>query len=515
MSNNHSIKSSTSAQLNSAAKQINLVTRKQIGILALAGKEQISSLSRQHSTSRKFIYSLKEKASTALDDAFSKPEEDSDILFYIPVTKAWLKQVVLSLILICHSSYGGVIEFFRDIFDHSICKGTIFNIVQQALKKAGQINSAQDLSSIKVGAHDEIFQCRMPVLVGCDVESTYTYLLKNENHRDTTTWGVRLLELTDQGMKLDHTIGDGGRGLRSGQKEAWPDVPCRGDIFHPLYDIGKLVNFLRNRAESTLEIAQKLEVKMAKAKKKGQGAKYSKRLGHAREEAATALQLMNDISILSSWLKNDILSVTGPDLASRKELLEFVVMELQSREALSPHRIRPIRRLLEGQGEDLLRFVEFLDKDLQHLADFYGVKLDVVRQVFDLQALSSKENRYWELTSDLYRKIGSRFYDLQEDIQSIIENTVRASSIVENLNSRLRNYFFLRKTLGSGYLELLQFFLNHRRFLRSSRPERIGKSPKELLTGESHVHWLELLGYRLFKRSERIDECGAESMKAA
>jgi hypothetical protein len=71
---------------------------------------------------------------------------------------------------------------------------------------------------------------------------------------------------------------------------------------------------------------------------------------------------------------------------------------------------------------------------------------------------------------------------------------VRASSAVENLNSRLRNYFFLRRRLGPGYLQLLQFFLNHRRFVRSEHPGRVGRSPAELLTGQAHAHWLELLG---------------------
>jgi len=45
---------------------------------------------------------------------------------------------------------------------------------------------------------------------------------------------------------------------------------------------------------------------------------------------------------------------------------------------------------------------------------------------------------------------------------------------------------------------LLQFFLNHRLFLRSECPERVGKSPAELLTGRPHGHWLELLGYERF-----------------
>jgi hypothetical protein len=51
---------------------------------------------------------------------------------------------------------------------------------------------------------------------------------------------------------------------------------------------------------------------------------------------------------------------------------------------------------------------------------------------------------------------------------------VRASSAIENLNSRLRNYFFLRRQLGPDYLVLLQLFLNNRRFLRSEHPERVG-----------------------------------------
>ena len=99
-------------------------------------------------------------------------------------------------------------------------------------------------------------------------------------------------------------------------------------------------------------------------------------------------------------------------------------------------------------------------------------------------------------------------------MQDLIGSTVRASSIVENTNSRLRNYFFLRKTLGRGYLELLQFFFNHRRFLRSGRPERVGRSPAELLTGQEHAHWLEILGYTLFQKPKQA-LAGAPNVKNA
>ena len=60
--------------------------------------------------------------------------------------------------------------------------------------------------------------------------------------------------------------------------------------------------------------------------------------------------------------------------------------------------------------------------------------------------------------------------------------------------------FFVRRSLGDDYLNLLQLFLNHRCFMRSLKPERVGKSPKQLLTGETHPHWLELLGFERFQR---------------
>jgi len=61
--------------------------------------------------------------------------------------------------------------------------------------------------------------------------------------------------------------------------------------------------------------------------------------------------------------------------------------------------------------------------------------------------------------------------------------------------------YFLSSALGPDYLALLQFYLNHRRLQRSDRPQRKGKTPAELLRGQSHPHWLEMLGYTLFRRA--------------
>jgi hypothetical protein len=84
-----------------------------------------------------------------------------------------------------------------------------------------------------VGLHDEIFQGSQPVFTGIDTASTYTaYLLAAEDHRDGDTWAIHLLDLQARGLNPDFTIADAGTGLRAGQKLAWSDTPCPGDVFH-------------------------------------------------------------------------------------------------------------------------------------------------------------------------------------------------------------------------------------------------------------------------------------------
>mgnify|MGYP001554529155 CR=1 FL=1 len=110
-------------------------------------------------------------------------------------------------------------------------------------------------------------------------------------------------------------------------------------------------------------------------------------------------------------------------------------------------------------------------------------------------------NVYWQKWNHLYQQLSEKFLPVKEAVEKAMKSTPRASSLVENLNSRLRNYFFLRKHLKSDYLDLLRFFLNHRTFNESRVTKRVGKSPTELMTGEKHPHWLEMLGFELFQRA--------------
>ena len=145
------------------AKTLTQEKRKSIAISSLSKTESISGLSASEGVSRKYIYRQKHKAMEALDEKFSDKNDD-DVLFNLPVSKSWLKQLMISLVLTCHSSYGGVKELLRDVFDISMSRSTIHNRLQEAAKQAAVINRAQDFSAIRDGLLDEIFQGSTPVL---------------------------------------------------------------------------------------------------------------------------------------------------------------------------------------------------------------------------------------------------------------------------------------------------------------------------------------------------------------
>ena len=474
--------------------------RQTLGLRALAGNTEVSELARQHQVSRKFVYQQKEKAAEALETAFAPTEDEDGVLFEIPVTKAWLRQVVVCLMLICHSSMRGVVEFFEAVLDQPIGLGTVHKILQESVAPARQVLSAEDLSAIRAGAHDEIFQGRRPILVGCDVASTYCYLLAPEAARDATTWGVHLLDLEDKGLRPDHIIADWGKGLRAGQENAWPDIPCRGDLFHAMQALMHLATYVDNRAFGAMAACEHLEQKMERAKRSGRGNTLSKKLAQARQTQHQAIQLADDIAVLVGWLRQDIFAVVGPRLATRQELYDWIVEGLKDREARLPHRIRPVRTLLENHREDLLAFVVSLDQQLIEIAQQRHLDPKWVRQLFELQALPPDAPTRSHQEATLRQHLDADFPPVEASIGQLIDATIRASSVVENLNSRLRNYFFLRKQLGVGYLDLLRFFLNHRCFVRSEHPERVGRSPAQLLTGQEHPHWLELLGFERFQK---------------
>ena len=184
-------------------------------------------------------------------------------------------------------------------------------------------------------------------------------MLSKEAHRDATTWGVHLLDCKDKGFEPDYTICDGGKGLRAGQREAMPDVPCNGDVFHIEMEMGKVSRKLENKAYRTIKESDKLN-KAMQGKKKPSIEDCEKAMKREQE----AVERADDFQILQQWMQYDLLETNGLNQETRHEGYDFIVTELQRLEANAPYDIRPIRVALQKQKADLLGFAIRLDNDL-------------------------------------------------------------------------------------------------------------------------------------------------------
>jgi hypothetical protein len=472
--------------------------RCQLALHALAG-QPVSLLAQQHHVSRKFVYQQLHLAQDALEQAFAPAADDhEEVLFYLPVTRSWIRQFVLALVLICHSSLRGVVELLHDLFDYPCSLGTVANIVHQASDAAQLIDLDEDLSAIRHGALDEIFQGQKPVLVGADARSGYCFLLSAEEQRDGDTWAIRLLELRDRGFQPEATIADFATGLRKGHQQALPGVCCRGDVFHALHGFPALLTHLEARAYAAIATVDDLQRRGARfARRKGrQDRGIVNRTIAAGGAAEQAIALAEDVATLFAWLRQDILAVAGPPHRTRMMLYDWVVAELRARQDRCG-RIAPIRQLLDNQRDALLAFAEELDSALRNLGDGLHLPVAVVREALRVQ----QRNLASPCEEPLRQQLGGQYAVLRGAVEKLASGVVRASSVIENVNSRLRNYFFLSKQLGADSLKLLKFFLNHRRLVRSAHAERVGSSPRELLSGQEHPHWLEMLGYQRFHRA--------------
>jgi hypothetical protein len=483
------------------AQQLPPERRQDLALQVLAGSLPVAQLARRHRVSRQFLYRQAETARLALDHAFDPPPPDHDALFHLPVTKAWLRQLILALVLSCHSPYRGVLAVLRDLFGTEVSLGTVHNTVRAGVARARAINDSYELASVRVGAHDEIFQAGQPVLVGVDTASTFCYLLSPEDRRDAETWGVRLLELAEDGLAPEAIVADFGKGLRAGQGLALPGVPCRGDVFHLFRDLEAAVTYLENRAYAALEDCARLERQQAPGPRRGRPPRVVDRpLEPARAACDAAIALADDVRTLGRWLRHDVLAVAGPGRADRLMWYDFIADELRARVAACPHRLGPIHRTLKDRREELLAFAGGLDEELGRMARAWGLGAESLRRLLNARCRDERDPTRWAEEAAVRPRLRGWYEPACRAVDALIAGTVRASSVVENLNGRLRTYFGLRRHLGPDYLELLRFYLNHRVLERSERPERRGKTPAELLTGASHGHWLELLGFERFAR---------------
>jgi len=100
-----------------------------------------------------------------------------------------------------------------------------------------------------------------------------------------------------------------------------------------------------------------------------------------------------------------------------------------------------VRVALQNQRDDLLAFAGVLDAKLADIAQAHAVGEPLVREALVLHRLPTISPVYWQGWNQLRAQVGGKFHTLFDAVSHAMADTPRSSSLVENLNSRLRTYY--------------------------------------------------------------------------
>lgn len=443
-----------------------------IGVLALGGKP-VNELVGEIDMSRSYIYEQKSNVSGYIESL----DEETKKGMKIEADKAFIKRSVVSLMLNCRSSIEGVQRHFEDVYNMSISVGSISGIMKEASEAAMLFDENVDLSRIKQGASDEIFQGNTPIMVSMDLDSTYAFMLKEATNRSSETWQLYMEECKEQGLELETAIIDGGSGLNAGIPKTFKDVIIQADTFHGLNGVSKEVSKAERQAQGSIKVEGALEERLQGSRVQQ---KTKDKLKEVKPRTAELINTYDTLFILFTWLR-ELLSFSGYSLQDTKDLILFVLAEMDMAGSKLPGMAKETQKIRKNMT-GLLTFRSRLEKALNECAVQHEIPPDIFRIMYRQMSYGKESNAYWEMEYALWDILKEDYNTARHLFQQQLKKIKKASSMVENLNGRIRSYIEVKRVIPANFFVLMKVYFNLRRYKRSRCEERKGKSPFELLT---------------------------------
>jgi len=108
------------------------------------------------------------------------------------------------------------------------------------------------------------------------------------------------------------------------------------------------------------------------------------------------------------------------------------------------------RTLVRGNESSWLLRTSSLDLSL--LGAEFQCPAELLRRVPQMLSRDDGDPLHWQEARVLRQQLRGRFHDVCEAVAELRKKTIRASSLVETLNSRLRGYFCRRRQWGADDL---------------------------------------------------------------
>lgn len=455
----------------------------------------VSQVARRHGLSRQSLYTWLAQAEAALAASLDarRPGRPAPSAV-LTVDQNRLERAIVTLTVAGHASLAGVQVCLGELLDTQRSTGFLSTVLDRAGAAAhgwrARLAPAQPIRADL----DEVFVGRRPQLVMVDPDSLLILALEQTPSRDSTAWGVTLLDQAARGVVVTEVASDGARGIAGGLAAAGLTVVDLRDLFHVVRDLLTVQGQLEKAAYTALEVEERARLAEAEAQtaRPRRGPKRTTTVGVAAATATSRVAMQGHDAY--RWLVGCVRATLEPVEArtgqlrtaaqSQQEVLAAVALLRESPDG----RVTAVAGRLERACPDLVAYQDRLAQPVAPWLMRWG------EETVTLITWAWRHRQGLGLTSPA--AIAAAFPpEQQAGVQAIwaaLDQVHRGSSLVECINSLLRPHLLVHRGADQGLLDLLACYLNHRVFTRGKRKDQ---SPLHLAGLSAADDWLVVLGF--------------------
>ena len=457
---------------------------------------KMTQIAQEYHISRTFLYQLHWAARQHLEDLFSDPQH------LVQPSEFQLEPWILLLRLEGNCSLPSL----SSIFKHFDYQPNSVGYLSEVLRDYGRcVPSTLSMRHQKVVFYlsDEIFAIRAPILVTIDAPSTAILKIELASDRSAETWKAHFEDLEAHRF---HSIGmasDRGVGLTAGYRAACQEGFWVCDQFHEFQDLFNRCHHLERKAYGAIGKEIKAAETFANAKSESNLLKRLEQYDQARQDCKHEIERYDQLDGLLSMLSETLhLCSESGRLRTVEGVSSDLTLILSLIEEINDEKLPKLLKSIRSHIDDILvpfGQVEQIHAELLELMPEQIVDSFVLAWHHDHLSYQShgkkkhyhrRECDYWLTFSE--GLVDSQFNELKVLVFEKLDSIVKASSLVEMVNSLIRPYLNSSKGhITQDTLNLIMFYHNHRRYKGGRRQ---GKAPIELLTGEAlQGNWVDLL----------------------
>jgi hypothetical protein len=376
--------------------------------------------------------------------------------------------------------------------------GSIHATLVELGEKAAAYNAEMKPTSPVLGEADEIFCAGKPCLTVVDGDSFAVLNISAAERRDETTWGLKFLELLEQGVNFHDLAADGALGIKAGMEAAELGVSLRPDLFHLMQEATKITHRLERQADKAMKATDKAwrVLEYATSPNPGSGRPPTSKLSleEAQKQEAIAIDAFDNWSWLLAQFRSALEPITpAARIAAAdavRETLEVIVALMQ-----------------ELGRDDVAKFAGAIQTKLHlFLAPLIALEKSLAPWRTDLAAdIESNIVGFWrqkdELDHSLEQLFPQQLQPIAQAFWDALSRFHRSSSLAESFHAWLRPFLQRHRSLPDWLAAFLQLFWNNHRFQRG---KRTGHSPLELATGKQLPDLSQIIDRLLLEQPEPI-----------